>query len=58
MSDSVTSARLALRLVAIRYAARDTHLYEFARPDGGVLPDAINLNNLDDWYEFHQAVLK
>ena len=26
--------------------------------DGGVLPDAINLNNLDDWYEFHQAVLK
>lgn len=39
MSDSVTSARLALRLVAIRYAARDTHLYEFARPDGGVLPD-------------------
>jgi hypothetical protein len=28
-------------------------------PDNGsVLPDAINLNNLDDWYEFHQAVLK
>lgn len=26
--------------------------------DGGVLPDAINLNNLDDWHEFHQAVLK
>ncbi|MSU36501.1 MAG: DUF5069 domain-containing protein [Pedosphaera sp.] len=25
--------------------------------DGSVLPDAINLNNLDDWYEFHQAVL-
>jgi hypothetical protein len=23
-----------------------------------VLPDAINLNNLDDWYEFHQAELK
>lgn len=20
--------------------------------------DAVNLNNLDDWYEFHQAVLK
>lgn len=29
-----------MRLVSIRYAARDTHLYEFARPDGGVLPDA------------------
>ena len=26
--------------------------------DGGVLPDAVDLNNLDDWYEFHQAVLK
>src|SRR5208282_4818180 len=22
---------------------------------GSVCPDAINLNNLDDWYEFHQA---
>jgi phage tail protein X len=26
--------------------------------DGSVLPDAINLNNLDDWFEFHQAELK
>jgi hypothetical protein len=26
--------------------------------DGGVLPGAVDLNNLDDWYEFHQAVLK
>jgi hypothetical protein len=26
--------------------------------DGSVLPDAINLNNLDDWKEFHDAVLK
>lgn len=26
--------------------------------DGSVQPDAINLNNLDDWFEFHQAVLK
>lgn len=23
--------------------------------DGSVLPDAINLNNLDDWLEFHKA---
>lgn len=28
------------------------------KDDGSVLPDAINLNNLDDWYEFHQAELK
>jgi hypothetical protein len=26
--------------------------------DGTTLSDAINLNNLDDWNEFHQAVLK
>jgi len=24
----------------------------------GTPTDAVNLNNLDDWYEFHQAVLK
>ena len=28
-------------------------------PDDSSAPqDAVNLNNLDDWYEFHQAVLK
>lgn len=26
--------------------------------DGGTLPGAVDLNNIDDWYEFHQAVLK
>lgn len=26
--------------------------------DASAFKDAINLNNLDDWYEFHQAVLK
>jgi hypothetical protein len=26
--------------------------------DAGACKDAVNLNNLDDWYEFHQAVLK
>ena len=26
-------------------------------PDGSP-KDAVNLNNLDDWYEFHQAALK
>ena len=25
---------------------------------GCAFRDAVNLNNLDDWYEFHQAVLK
>jgi hypothetical protein len=26
--------------------------------DGGAFRDAVNLNNLDDWTEFHSAVLK
>ena len=26
--------------------------------DAGACKDAVNLNNLDDWYEFHQAALK
>ena len=26
--------------------------------DGSVHPGAVDLNNLDDWYEFHQAELK
>jgi hypothetical protein len=26
--------------------------------DAGACKDAINLNNLDDWYECHQAMLK
>jgi ferredoxin-NADP reductase len=31
---------IEVRLTAIRYAARDTNLYEFRRPDGGKLPAA------------------
>jgi len=26
--------------------------------DASAFKDAVNLNNLDDWYEFHQAVLR
>ena len=26
--------------------------------DASAFKDAVNLNNLDDWYEFHQSVLK
>jgi tetrachlorobenzoquinone reductase len=32
------NATMDLRLTAIRYAAKDTHTYEFRRPDGGALP--------------------
>jgi len=33
-------ANIEVRLVGIRYAARDTHLFELARPGGEVLPAA------------------
>jgi hypothetical protein len=26
--------------------------------DAAAPKDAVNLNNLDDWYEFHRAVLR
>jgi Domain of unknown function (DUF5069) len=29
-----------------------------AADDANACKDAVNLNNLDDWHEFHQAVLK
>lgn len=28
------------------------------KDDGSCNPGAVDLNNLDDWFEFHQAVLK
>src|SRR4030095_7068744 len=28
------------------------------KDDGSCHPGAVDLNNLDDWYEFHQTVLK
>jgi ferredoxin-NADP reductase len=31
---------IEVRLWAVRYGARDVNLYEFRRPDGGILPDA------------------
>src|SRR4029077_6879614 len=33
-----SEALIEVRLTAIRYAARDTNLYEFRRPDGAALP--------------------
>ena len=38
MRDGPTEAPLTLRLTAIRYAAQDTNLYEFAAPGGEPLP--------------------
>jgi ferredoxin-NADP reductase len=39
MHPSVADSLIDVRLTAIRYAARDTNLYEFRRTDGGALPD-------------------
>src|SRR6266542_654346 len=40
-------------------ATRQSILSACGIPDDTAAPkDAVNLNNLDDWYEFHQAVLK
>ncbi|MDR3406145.1 MAG: DUF5069 domain-containing protein [Chthoniobacter sp.] len=38
-------------------ATRKSILSANGLPDGSP-KDAVNLNNLDDWFEFHQAVLK
>jgi hypothetical protein len=38
-------------------ATRQAILSASGLPDGEP-KDAVSLNNLDDWYEFHQAVLK
>ena len=37
---------------------RQSILHANAIPDEGKIRDAVNLNNLDDWFEFHKAVLK
>jgi tetrachlorobenzoquinone reductase len=39
-ADSAPALAIDVRLTAISYAARDTNLYEFRRPDGGILPQA------------------
>jgi ferredoxin-NADP reductase len=38
---------IEVRLIAIRFAANDTHLYELQRPDGGRLPGATPGSHID-----------
>ena len=38
-AGTVPEALIEVRLTAIRYAARDTNIYEFQRPGDGALPD-------------------
>src|SRR5438067_8192812 len=38
VEQASTGTTIEVRLIAIRYAARDTNLFDFQRPDGGTLP--------------------
>ena len=40
MTSANAQARIDVILTNIRFAARDTNLYTFERPDGGVMPAA------------------
>ena len=46
-SAAYESALIAVRLMAIRYAAQDTHVFEFAPVAGGVLPAAAPGAHID-----------
>ena len=46
-SAAYESALIAVRLMAIRYAAQDTHVFEFAPVSGGVLPAAAPGAHID-----------
>ncbi len=59
---TVTAAAIAAHNAAVTGyqhddATRKGILSANGLPDGSPT-DAVNLNNLDDWFEFHQAVLK
>jgi hypothetical protein len=57
--ESVEKHNAAVRGYIHDDETRRKILGECALADDASAPkDAVNLNNLDDWYEFHQAVLK
>lgn len=47
MANDTATETIDLRLTAIRYAAKETHTYEFRRPDGGPLPEADAGSHID-----------
>ncbi len=63
-AKSLTPAAIEEHNAAVRGYIHDDEtrkaiLSACGMPDNTSSPqDAVNLNNLDDWYEFHQAVLK
>jgi len=57
--DEAIAASVGIYVAYRDDATRQGILGSCALPDDASAPkDAVNLNNLDDWYEFHQQVLK
>jgi hypothetical protein len=57
--DAIEKHNAAVRGYNHEDATRKGILGNCSIPDDGSAPkDAVNLNNLDDWYAFHQSVLK
>jgi Domain of unknown function (DUF5069) len=58
-ADAIEKHNAAVRGYIHDDETRQNILGACGMPDDASAPkDAVNLNNLDDWYEFHQAVLK
>ncbi len=57
--DAAAVATLNAAIVGYNHAdtVRTNILGTCGIPDEGKILDAINLNNLDDWHSFHQAVI-
>jgi hypothetical protein len=56
-ADAVAKLNAAITGYHHDDATRGAILGAAGIPDDGSIPDAINLNNLDDWQSFHQEVL-
>jgi hypothetical protein len=57
--DAIEKHNAAVRGYNHDDATRQGVLSACGIPDDAAAPkDAVNLNNLDDWYEFHKAVLQ
>jgi len=58
--DKASVAKLNSSILGYNHddATRKSILAANGIVDNGTILDAVNLNNLDDWFSFHEAVLK
>lgn len=56
--EAVSELNTAIENYLHKDEIREPILKAAGIPDNGKIQDAVNLNNLDDWQEFHAAVLK